>query len=481
MSSSSSRSSLPPRSPAIISPSNNPFETLLPHLVASKRSLSTVDLVYRANDLCTFTRSALETSAVTTARISFLCSGITSQLAVLEKVQQQTDKTVELAQAEFEDVVTGVGIAEGKLQHTLDGLRGTNVEAQLRPEGEEKRCLLDFVDEGGVKGLVEGVKVVVDDTRKELLHFVDGNKEFCEETRRVRILLRQVEDLRGSRSLDIQGKGRCPIPEILGEMEDHAKDMAVNLESLVSHFDLCVTAIKYTEGGDDAALKIADDLPTGVKIGHEAPNIPISDEQRLEMMQVLEEDAGHVEDVVMEIKSHIVDMDAMYQRVEAHVDLLSREHETTMTAFKMLDDIGHKLPSHIMRSQTFLSRWDERKVKIDERLEELDNAKGFYDGFLRAYDSLIIEIGRRKSHEAKTGKVVQDALSSLGKLYEDDWYERNIFKREHGEYLPVDIWPGLLSPPTQFNIEPVDGIIERIPDISKSVIHKAIRRVHGPV
>ncbi|KAL9637257.1 MAG: hypothetical protein Q9164_002302 [Protoblastenia rupestris] len=479
MSSSSSRSSLEHNVPGS-SAATNPLDALLPHLLASKRSLATIDQVYRANDLCTSTQAALEHSAVITARSSFLRSGITSQLGVLDAVQQRADNNARLVRTEFEDIVEGLDKAEKRLSGTLDSLRSTIVEAQLRPQGEERRCLLDFVDESGVEGLVESIRAWVKEVGRELEVFVAGSREFEDGLKNVRDLLDGKGRELDSGSLDTPNNGRSPIPEILGDMEEHAKEMAVNLESLVSHFDLCVTAIKHTEGGGDAALKIAGDLPDGVDIGLIVPSTPMSDEQRLEMMGVLEDDAGQVEDVVMEIRSHIIDMEAMDQRVKTHMNFIAREHDDTVAAFKMLEEIGQRLPTHITRNQNFLTRWDEARARIDERLEELENAKGFYEGFLRAYDNLIIEIGRRKSNEAKMKRVVQDAISSLEKLYEDDFYEREAFKKEQGEFLPVDIWPALLNAPTKFNVGPVGGVVEEVPDISKSVIHKAIRRIHGP-
>ncbi|KAL9099201.1 MAG: hypothetical protein Q9163_005266 [Psora crenata] len=481
MSSSSSRSSLR-SSPLAAKPPQNSIDDLLPYLVASKRSLTTIDQVYRANDLCTSTRLALEVSAITTARTSFLQSGVASQLEVLRQVQQKANNTAQLVRTEFEEVVRRLDDAEKRLRDTLDSLSSTIVESKLRPDDEERRYLLDFVDEGGIEALVGNIKLLGENAGKDLEQFIGWIRKFGYGLKKVGGLLDARGSIRGdSRSPNISNEGRSPIPDILRDMEERAKEMAANLESLVSHFDLCVTAIKHTEGGGDAALKIAGDLPEGVNIGPDAPPAPISEEQKTEMMRVLEEDAGQVEDVVMEMKGHIADMEEMYQRVERYMDLLAKDHESMVVAFTLLEEIGQRLPGYITRNQIFLTQWDEMRADIDERLEELDNAKGFYDGFLRAYDNLIIEIGRRKSHEVKIDKVIQDAMSSLEKLYEDDLFEREAFRKEQGEFLPVDIWPGLLNPPTRFSIGPVDGAVERAPDISKSVIHKAIRRVHGPV
>lgn len=405
-------------------------------------------------------------------------------------MQRNTETTAKQGNAEFEAVVKDLDEADERLRDTLGKLRSTIVEAGLRPGDEERRSLLDFMNEEGVEGLVGVIKESLDGAGQGMREFEDGNRGFEEEVESVRKLI-HGNGLKGSsgavggsatQDREEHGRERSPIPQILHEMEDHAREMATNLESLVSHYDLCVTAIKQTEGGGDAASKIAGDLPEGVDIGQDAggaPPEPMSDHERLEMMRVLEEDAGQVEDVVMEIRDHIAEMESLHSRVEMYTDQLASEHANTTAAFRMLEDLGQNLPGHITRTQVFLMRWDEEKAAIDERLEELEGLTEFFKGFLRAYDNLLIEIGRRKDQELEVEQVVQEARTRLEKLYEDEVEEREVFKKEQGEFLPVDIWPGLRDRPLRYSISSADDQASRVPDISKSVIYRAIQRVHG--
>ncbi|KAL2047319.1 hypothetical protein N7G274_001340 [Stereocaulon virgatum] len=480
--SSSLSHSSPQQQPVALS-TISPLDKLVTHLLASKKSLSTIEDVQRANDLCTSTRSAVEQTAVTTARTSFLRSGIMSQLGVLQRVHQNTSTTAKQINSEFESVVRDLDEADARLRATLDALRSTFVETKLRPEGEEKRSLLDFVDEGGVDGVLGAVRGVLDGAGEGMNEFADSNKGFEEELKQVKTL---ISGGRHSIEHEDDGKGMevrrgMYLSQILHEMEDHARNMAANLESLVSHFDLCAKAIRHTEGGGDAASRIACELPEGVDIGQDNDKIPepMSDEQWTDMMRVLEDDAGQVDDVVTDIREHVGEMEALYEHVETHTDRLAKEHASTAAAFRLLEDIGRKLPGYITHSQVFLIRWDEDKEKIEERLEELDGIREFYDDFLRAYDNLLIEVGRRKALEMKMDKVVQEARSRLAKLYDDDVEEREAFRKEEGHFLPQDIWPGLASLPLRFQILPIDESAARVPDISKSVIHRAIRRTNG--
>lgn len=460
---------------------STPLETLVSHLLASKRSLSSINFVYRANELVTTTRNSLETSVIMSARTEFLRSGIDSQVQILTRVRKNTEGVAREGAAEFKAVIRNLDTAEERLRETLNLLRETMVEVSLRPEEEGRRSLLDFVDETGVAGLMARIKASIDTASGAHDDFSETNMSFDEDVQSVKTLLAKKpkqEDM----TADAAGETRSPIPEILHDMEDHAKDMADNLESLVRHFDLCVTAIKHTEGGGDAAQQIAGELPEGVNIGHDganAPADPIGEDERREMMEVLEKDASQVEDVVIEIKEHIVEMEAQHELMTAYTDQLVDEHANTTSAFKLLEEIGRRLPGYIAQSHVFVMRWDDEKAKIEERMDELEELRVFYDGFLRAYDNLLIEIGRRKALETRMEKVAQDAMARIQKLYEDDFEERESFKKAQGDFLPVDIWPGLMAGPLQYEILPISSGAEKVPDVSKSVIQQAIRRVDG--
>ena len=371
--------------------------------------------------------------------------------------------------------------AEGRLRETLDRLRETIVEAKLRPEGEEGRSLLSFVDEGSVEESMKGTRAVVEGAGGEVAKFERACGEFEGRVGRARDALFR-EDSQKNKDGSELGKRRgmvrqSVLPEILHEMDGHAREMALNLESLVTHFDLCVIAIKHVEGGSDAALKVAGgDLPDGVDITQETK--PLSEEDIARMMAVLEEDAGQVEDVILEIKQHIVAMEALDERVQTHAASLAQELADMTGAFKLLEEIGQRLPAYISQSQIFLIQLEDQKAKMSERLEEHEGLREFYDGFVQAYDNLLIEIGRRKALEVRMEKEVETAMKRIEKLYDDDLEEREVFKNEQGDFLPVDIWPGLMSAPLRYRII-ADDEVERVPDISKSVIHGAIKRVHG--
>lgn len=416
---------------------------------------------------------------ITTARTDFLRSGIDEQVKVLEQVHAGSESVARKGNSEFENVLKTLDEAEQRLKNTLQTLRETFVEAGLRPEGEEKRSLLDFVDESGVETLLGEIKGTIADAGTAHKRFTETNWNFSEEVLGVRRLLSQRK-VRIFEDSAENAEAASLVPDILTNMEDNAREMADNLESLVKHYDLCVSAIKHTEGGGDAAQRIAGSLPEGVDIGEtdlNASSEPISEDERQEMINIIEKDASQVEEVVFEIRDRIIEMEAHEQVLVRHVGACFEEHADTNAAFKILENIGHRLPAFIGQSQVFLMRWEEERSRLEKHIEQLEELREFYDGFLLAYDNLLIEVDRRKALEAKVETLVQDAMSRVSKLYDDDFEAREAFKTEKGEFLPNDIWPDMMNGPLQYAITPVDGSTRKAPEVPRSIIQQAMDRV----
>ena len=235
------------------------LETLVSHLLTAKRSLSCVEHVSHANDLVTNTRQSLEKHAILTAQTQFIRDGSKAQTATLDRVHNYASSIAQEAGKEFEEVIAKLDAAESRLRATLEQLKSTIVDPKLRPTGEESKCLADFVDETGVQTLMNNIKESIDTTGKARKMFSQSIQDLSQQTERVKELL-SLDPARSSID-EYDSAVPSPVPDLLQFMEVQAGDMAKNLESLVKHFDLCVTAIKHTEGGGAAASKIARHLP----------------------------------------------------------------------------------------------------------------------------------------------------------------------------------------------------------------------------
>ncbi len=279
-----------------------------------------------------------------------------------------------------------------------------------------------------------------------------------------------------------------PIPEHLHVLEITAQEMAHLLESLVQHFDLCVNAVRHTEGGYAAVRKAASSQPadaehvsvSGVMATEHDSTVeePISEEERKEMLEVLEKDAAQVEDVVMELREFLGEMEAKHQAILSHVAALNTTYTETTNAYHILEGVSARLTGYIIAGQDFRARWEETKVNIQEQLNELESMRLFYENYFSSYDGLILEVYRRKQSEEKVKTIMRKAMEQVEKVYEADTKEREGFRIDVGEYLPIDLWPKVnnAAPKWDFAVANGQGVEDLIPELDKTVVEAASRR-----
>lgn len=267
-------------------------------------------------------------------------------------------------------------------------------------------------------------------------------------------------------------------------LETHAQEMANLLESLVQHFDLCVTAVKHTEGGGAAAQSITGDMPAGVISSrggpdHEAESInanvnapldPLSNTEYREMVKVIIDDAAEAEDVVMEIQDRIGEMESVMEHLLAQRDTFLAVYQATKEVYNHLSSLASaRLPGYIAQAHSFTGVWNDEHDRIKGGLADLSDLSSLYDGFLDAYDGLIIEAARRRHVRHRVEKILRDTRHKLDVLYEEDVNARETFRVEQGDFLPSDIWPGLSREPMRVEFHrisggPLKGVLEENPD-----------------
>jgi autophagy-related protein 17 len=462
------------------------LDTLISHLVAAKRSLSSIYHVSRANEIVNTARSALEESVIVSARTGFLRRGQKNQIRLLYNVRAEIENISHRGRAEFASVLKELDAADDRLKETLDTLRQTVVHPSFRPEGEEPKSLHDFVDERGVEELETVLKGAIDRTKTAQTQLDSSSYAFDEELRSLQEALgryRTAMELVSSRSSASTSTSSpaasnaalsspSSIPAMLRSLESHAQEMADLLESLVHHFDRCVTAVKHTEGGGAAARSITGDMPTGVNVGVQLgddiqdgsdtnindPLEPMTEEDYQEMLEVLNKDAAEAEDVVLEIQDRIAEMESIQENVLAQRDDLVSICNATTDIFEHLSSLSStRLPEFIAQAHTFTQIWNEEYERIRAGMVDLSDLRSLYVGFLDAYDGLILEVARRKHVRQGVERILREARAKLEQLYEEDVNAREAFRVEQGDYLPSDIWPGLGRGPMKVKFIRVSG------------------------
>lgn len=79
-----------------------PVEELVAHLLAAKRALSSINTVWRANEIVTSARAALEESVVLNSRAGFIRNAISQQTKLLDRVKKGVENVYNDGQHEFE-------------------------------------------------------------------------------------------------------------------------------------------------------------------------------------------------------------------------------------------------------------------------------------------------------------------------------------------------------------------------------------------
>jgi autophagy-related protein 17 len=290
-------------------------------------------------------------------------------------------------------------------------------------------------------------------------------------------------------SADNPPSTESPIPILLHGLESNAAEMASLLDSLVRHFDLCVNAIKHTEGGFAAVRQAANDnqLPDGVTVSGVIQDTsndsglvlePLSAEDRKQMLTILSNDAAEVEGVVAELHQYLATMEEQYEQIQGYVSAVSSAYASSTAEFALLESVGAQLPAYMASSQDFLLRWVVSKAKIEEQMEELESMRIFYEGYLSSYDGLIIEVSRRRAAEEKMKGLLRKTMEQIQKLHDVDTRQRERFRREVGDFLPSDLWLGLVAEAPRFEIDVIgdeNGGVST-PELQRAVLEAAARR-----
>ncbi|KAK6341216.1 autophagy protein 17 [Orbilia brochopaga] len=422
----------------------------------AKRSLTSVTYCTRGNEIITSTRNAVIDASIMASRTAFLQGGIKDELKLLQRARSVMENQRDVARKEFQVSIKELDEANHRLDAILSSLRTTEVEtafsAQDKAE-QKQRTLYDFVDEDGIENLRSQLRGVIDQVQETDENFESHLDPFG-------ALLKSITE--SLHTLSKKAASSIPNPVVaispsLQSMEEHASQMASLLESLATHYDLCSLALKRAESHDAGQ---EDD--------------PETEEDKANMLAVLEKDAGEVDDVVNEIKERLDEMEATSVLVEKTVRDIGDHYRCVLGLLSKMHDGQNLLVTCTVQSKEFVHRQRDNQEVIAERLDELQRLTDHYVLFGDAYDALLVEVGRRIAVQRQKDAIIHDALAKIDILNEGDLNEREQFRSEYGDYLPSDIWPGLSDPPGAYMIQPTD--VWEVPNVKPGVIENAMTR-----
>lgn len=419
------------------------------------------------------------------ARNAYLSRGVKDSVDALVNVRDGIAKEGQVAGADFNKVIERLDVANERLERTLADLRATRVDSSLQKdhngendddadvadadtepespdEAVEQQTLYTFIDASKHEHLQSSLRKDIDSwhsSNDDLNHTLNTFQESLET---ISGLLHQDEEDNerfAPNKSPLYNPTPLPIPELFSNMVDHATEMASLLSNLVSHYDLTVTALKNTEGGGEAAKRaIQQASAEGADEGdndqanaaameeslYSKPTTqPISDEERDEMLAVLENDAEQVEDVVTELRDRNTEQEDLFSQLSEHYHTSKGTDARLRETLAMLHEMRDlHLPAHLHALSAFRVSWQRIRASILDKTDELLGLAGSNESFLTAYAELLNEVKRREGVRVQMRKVAEKANRELRRLWERDREERTGFLEEFGAFLPQGIWAG---------------------------------------
>ncbi|KAI4720885.1 APG17-domain-containing protein [Aureobasidium sp. EXF-10727] len=434
------------------------LERLVQHFVAAKRSLSSTALVSRAHDVVTTARRLVEETAVLSAKNAFVRQGVLEEANVLVAVRDGLDSIGRETDVDFkrQAVIHQLDLADNRLQATLVQLTNTQVDtSELHSRGatpDKQKTLHDFIDEDTHLNLIESLRSTIDSHKAAEADFQHSQDSFDDQ---IHLLDAAVND--AAQATENQDN-LSPIPPLFHALTAHATETASLLSSLVAHYDLCTSALKHTEGGGEAARQAnpssAYDAPED-SLYKNLPLGPLNEQERQEMLAVVDNDAQEVEDVVLEIGERLSEMETTLDQLQSHSQAVRLRHKLLNRVLELLRTLGGNLPMFIAAAKLYGNNWNTLKETLLAKAEELASLTDFYESFITSYASLLEEVNRRHALESRMQRIADKARRELEALYKEDFAMREDFVRGTGEFLPRDIWPGLIDAPRRWEVRAV--------------------------
>ena len=424
--------------------------------------------------------SAVEVAAVRDEAVD-LRKGLQDIRVVQSKVLEKQDDSED----QLSPWLKKLDAANFRLKETMDDLRSTMVHSSLRPSEEgdtnKSRSLLSFIDEAGVEGVRRNVYAAIDEAKSIRPQLIESTTPFLD------ILV----DIEGQDQIILRELGALQaipdeFPSILDALEQGAAVIADDLESLVKHYDLCMTAFRYTENFTEAAKTISldppPDLPDGMALENNMAKSleSMSEADRREMLQIVAKDASEVDDCVSGIQDHVIEMEEQMDRIEGYFTSTKELRKVANQAMDQVDRAKGLASVAEAAALQFDHDWRDLDGLFAGHLDELDSLSEVYIGFLTAYDGLIVEVARRGHAKQQRQKVVANATRALEQLYIQELGERDAFRERHGDSLPTDLWAGLMDRPLKFVVSQAkdDGL--PIPELPRDIVDAAAKRLGRP-
>lgn len=354
------------------------------------------------------------------------------------------------------------------LRSVLDTLHKIELEPSFRStQGNKALSLYHFVSDDKIDELFNGVDDIlrestdlygrdeIDNNLADISREIEGyGKEL--EVRYAEFILNEVPDTPSKGNKKNSANHDNIITKLITSNNELETDMASLLESLTNHFDQC-------------------------KKGQDLLSKPHSEDQKRELLQVLENDSLELPYVI-----NILNQD--YQSLKtncSHLQSITNKFSIFYNNFTAQFMVRLKLFGEVKLQQglNIITKKAQRvEILLEKAFEYEQSVVGlidYYTNFVSSYRSLILEIERRRKINDQVEAAVSRFRKELQSIEEKERTNREDFLIQHADYLPQDIIsPNLLdgSQGILFKMLPTVGVEfnrEPLPKISRRGLEEA--------
>ncbi|KAH8118232.1 autophagy-related protein 17 [Phellopilus nigrolimitatus] len=465
-----------------MSRSNTPPSPETPHLVSlvlhSKKALQHGEqLCTRAHEL-THATSAVATDVLALdAKARWITQGIQEQL----KLAGTVAKTIEVQRSRLDDQAKEWDKARSFHSGNLDTIL-ESLERQLVPpgfhlssssssifgsqhtDGEDSeaaeegvsnedrtkarsdtadrskwKTLRDFVDFAGIVKATEEM----DDDRDILDDILAKTEGFPI------ILSESIASLKDSLPV------LCELPsikDVFDAQEALTTNMANHLEGLASHYEQMAAALR--------------DKETGMEFTEED-------------LQEMNRDTDELPSIITELEDDVASIKSSHDQLQSTKNTILGHLRSLSEILQQLDELEGVMADMLDQQQAVEAEYEMHLASIQQHLTTLEHLYITYISYETSYNSLLLELERRRRYRDATEDLVYGMVRQLDAcVMVQEIQLRESFYATHGPHLPDDLCYCVANMPTKWDVGPALGEVpEELPDVDEDLLVEAMKRM----
>lgn len=362
-------------------------------------------------------RAVLSLNDEAAMKSNFLLDAINQQLSVLKMIKEGVRAVTDERNVQFGDLEAQLSQAMENIRREYQQLQEIQVDSSLS-KGDD-RCLFDFVSTEAYDELVGLQKDLSVQKQQFNDEFNDKIKTIEQKTEEFSQLFTDIENQLN------QLNEETWVDEYLEEIHTDEQDIAMFIESLANHYDLCKKA-------DDLEQGVIDDLP---------------EVEKKELYQVIEKDYNQSGNIFEDLQQCFIDFEHDFLKIDEYFNnkiKLELDNLELKKLFKLMKSFGNHTLKEISGSITknennFISKLKHQIINhCKESAEIISNL----ESFKKSYFNLISEIKRRESVQIEMKNIIDDTIKNLNYLQMKDFKSQQSFIENNLNNLPVDIYEG---------------------------------------